>query len=223
MLGRGRGVLCGRVRLSPSPRPAACSLQKATALPARRAEYFDGSEPVQNRVYKSLKVWSMLADLEESLGTFQVSRGAEGPWSVARGQGRSLCPGRALTCCCPQSTKAVYDRILDLRIATPQIVINYAMFLEEHKYFEESFKVRGADLEVPDSGVSCPGAPAAVSVCSGGPNKVSQRRALRQQRRTVLVLGAGSLRLWCWRGWSLPRPLSLASGRLSSHRCVYVS
>ncbi|XP_011922705.1 PREDICTED: pre-mRNA-splicing factor SYF1 [Cercocebus atys] len=84
-------------------------LRKATALPARRAEYFDGSEPVQNRVYKSLKVWSMLADLEESLGTFQ-------------------------------STKAVYDRILDLRIATPQIVINYAMFLEEHKYFEESFK-----------------------------------------------------------------------------------
>jgi pre-mRNA-splicing factor SYF1 len=49
------------------------SPQKATALPARRAEYFDSSEPVQNRVYKSLKVWSMLADLEESLGTFQVS------------------------------------------------------------------------------------------------------------------------------------------------------
>lgn len=38
----------------------------------------------------------------------------------------------------------MYDRILDLRIATPQIVINYAMFLEEHKYFEESFKVRRA-------------------------------------------------------------------------------
>nr|KAF6482656.1 XPA binding protein 2 [Molossus molossus] len=92
-------------------------LRKATALPARRAEYFDSSEPVQNRVYKSLKVWSMLADLEESLGTFQ-------------------------------STKSVYDRILDLRIATPQIVINYAMFLEEHKYFEESFKAyeRGISL-----------------------------------------------------------------------------
>lgn len=37
----------------------------------------------------------------------------------------------------------MYDRILDLRIATPQIVINYALFLEEHKYFEESFKVGG--------------------------------------------------------------------------------
>lgn len=48
-------------------------LQKATAIPARKAEYFDSSEPVQNRVYKSLKVWSMLADLEESLGTFQVN------------------------------------------------------------------------------------------------------------------------------------------------------
>lgn len=41
-----------------------------------------------------------------------------------------------------QSTKSVYDRIIDLRIATPQIIINYAMFLEEHNYFEESFKVR---------------------------------------------------------------------------------
>lgn len=49
------------------------SLQKATAIPAKKAEYFDSSEPVQNRVYKSLKVWSMLADLEESLGTFKVS------------------------------------------------------------------------------------------------------------------------------------------------------
>lgn len=40
-----------------------------------------------------------------------------------------------------QSCKAVYDRILDLRIATPLIVINYAMFLEENNYFEEAFKV----------------------------------------------------------------------------------
>lgn len=114
--------------------------QNATALPARRAEYFDGSEPVQNRVYKSLKVWSMLADLEESLGTFQVSYHRQGEEELVLGP-RAECP---LTCLFPQSTKAVYDRILDLRIATPQIVINYAVFLEEHKYFEESFKVRQA-------------------------------------------------------------------------------
>ncbi|KAF9683515.1 hypothetical protein SADUNF_Sadunf04G0021800 [Salix dunnii] len=40
-----------------------------------------------------------------------------------------------------ESTRAVYERILDLRIATPQIIINYAWLLEEHKYFEDAFKV----------------------------------------------------------------------------------
>ncbi len=41
-----------------------------------------------------------------------------------------------------ESTKAVYDKILELRIANAQIIVNYAAFLEENKYFEESFKVR---------------------------------------------------------------------------------
>ena len=40
-----------------------------------------------------------------------------------------------------QSCKAVYDRIIELRIASPQIIMNYAMFLEEQNYFEEAFKV----------------------------------------------------------------------------------
>ncbi|KAL6560459.1 hypothetical protein OROGR_004018 [Orobanche gracilis] len=39
------------------------------------------------------------------------------------------------------STRVVYERILDLRIATPQIIINYAMLLEDNKYFEDAFKV----------------------------------------------------------------------------------
>lgn len=39
-----------------------------------------------------------------------------------------------------QTCKAVYDRILDLKIATPQIIINYGLFLEEHNYFEEAFR-----------------------------------------------------------------------------------
>ncbi|CAK9293608.1 unnamed protein product [Gordionus sp. m RMFG-2023] len=38
------------------------------------------------------------------------------------------------------STKAVYDRIIELRIATPQIIMNYGLFLEENRYFEEAFK-----------------------------------------------------------------------------------
>ncbi|XP_065067886.1 pre-mRNA-splicing factor SYF1-like [Rhopilema esculentum] len=86
-------------------------MRRATAIPSKKAgvNYHDEREKVQDRVHKSLKLWSMYADLEESLGTFQ-------------------------------STKAVYNRVIDLRIANPQIILNYASFLEEHNYFEESFK-----------------------------------------------------------------------------------
>merc|ERR1719266_2761375 len=84
-------------------------LQRATAPPPRKVSYHDVGETVQMRLHKSLKIWSLYADLEESFGTFK-------------------------------STKAVYDRILDLKIATPQIIINYGLFLKEQNYFEEAFK-----------------------------------------------------------------------------------
>ncbi|KAG0743208.1 hypothetical protein G6F23_006203 [Rhizopus arrhizus] len=47
-----------------------------------------------------------------------------------------------------ESTKAVYDKVMDLRIANPQTIVNYATFLEENQYFEESYKVyeRGIEL-----------------------------------------------------------------------------
>ncbi|KAJ5101756.1 pre-mRNA-splicing factor syf1 [Penicillium alfredii] len=47
-----------------------------------------------------------------------------------------------------EETKKVYERIFELRIATPQTVVNFANLLEENKYFEDSFKVyeRGLDL-----------------------------------------------------------------------------
>ncbi|EGD90111.2 pre-mRNA-splicing factor syf1 [Trichophyton rubrum MR1459] len=47
-----------------------------------------------------------------------------------------------------EETTQVYERIFELRIATPQTVVNYANLLEEHKYFEDSFKIyeRGLDL-----------------------------------------------------------------------------
>ncbi|CAN1192380.1 Pre-mRNA-splicing factor SYF1 [Linum perenne] len=46
------------------------------------------------------------------------------------------------------STRAVYERILDLRIATPQIIINYARLLEENKCFEDAFKVYERGLKI---------------------------------------------------------------------------
>ncbi|GFR74170.1 pre-mRNA-splicing factor SYF1 [Elysia marginata] len=84
-------------------------MHRVTTPLKRQVGYHDETETVQARVHKSLKVWSLYADLEESFGTFK-------------------------------SCKAVYDKIIDLRIATPQIIINYAMFLEENNYFEEAFK-----------------------------------------------------------------------------------
>ena len=47
-----------------------------------------------------------------------------------------------------EDTRKVYERIFELRIATPQTVVNLANLLEENKYFEESFKIyeRGLDL-----------------------------------------------------------------------------
>jgi pre-mRNA-splicing factor SYF1 len=47
-----------------------------------------------------------------------------------------------------EGTRQVYDKIIDLKIATPQNIINYANFLEEHKYIEESFKVYERGVEV---------------------------------------------------------------------------
>ncbi|KAF3952812.1 hypothetical protein CMV_021667 [Castanea mollissima] len=96
-------------------------MRRATAEPSvavKRTVAADGIEPVQIKLYRSLKLWTFYVDLEESLGTLE-------------------------------STRIVYKQILDLRTATPQIILNYAFLLEEHKYFEDAFKAyeRGAKLE----------------------------------------------------------------------------
>lgn len=83
-------------------------MHRATVMPQRSVSYHDDKETAQSRLYKNLKLWSMYADLEESLGSFTTCR-------------------------------AVYDRIIELKICTPQIIINYALFLEEHNYFEDAF------------------------------------------------------------------------------------
>ncbi|KAG5614560.1 hypothetical protein H5410_014384 [Solanum commersonii] len=88
-------------------------MRRATAEPTvevKRRVAADGYEPVQIKLHRSLRLWLLFVDLEESLGSLE-------------------------------STHVVYERILDLRIATPQIIINYAVLLEDHKYFEDAFKV----------------------------------------------------------------------------------
>lgn len=95
-------------------------MRQSTAEPSvevKRRVAVDGNEPVQMKLYKSLRLWSFYVDLEESLGTLE-------------------------------STRSVYERILDLKIVTPQIILNYAFLLEEHKYFEDAFKVYERGVKV---------------------------------------------------------------------------
>mmetsp|Transcript_112671 Transcript_112671/g.283248 ORF Transcript_112671/g.283248 Transcript_112671/m.283248 type:complete len:977 (+) Transcript_112671:106-3036(+) len=84
--------------------------KKAAALKADK-------ELVQNRIYRSTKLWSLSIDLEESLGT-------------------------------TASTRAAYDAALELKVATPALVLSYAKFLEERKYFEDAFKVYERGIKV---------------------------------------------------------------------------
>jgi pre-mRNA-splicing factor SYF1 len=44
--------------------------------------------------------------------------------------------------------RKLYERTFELKIATPQTVVNYANFLEGHQYYEESFKVFERGLEL---------------------------------------------------------------------------
>ncbi|PIA42629.1 hypothetical protein AQUCO_02000224v1 [Aquilegia coerulea] len=95
-------------------------VSRATAEPSLEVKQrvaAKGSMPVQMKLHKSLRLWTLYAELQECLGTLE-------------------------------SVRSVYDHILDLKIATPQLVLMYASFLEEHKFFEDSYKIyeRGTQM-----------------------------------------------------------------------------
>ncbi|CDJ65681.1 XPA-binding protein, putative [Eimeria necatrix] len=64
----------------------------------------------QGRLFRSVKLWSLAADVEEMFGSIETVR-------------------------------ACYDKMFQLKVITPQLVINYAHYLEERRYYEESFRV----------------------------------------------------------------------------------
>ncbi|KAK9236290.1 hypothetical protein V1525DRAFT_407370 [Lipomyces kononenkoae] len=93
-------------------------MAKATSGPQRsNVDFFNEDLTPQQRLHKSMKLWSFYVDLVESVGTLE-------------------------------QTRKIYDRIFELKIATPLTIVNYANLLEENKFFEESFKVyeRGVEL-----------------------------------------------------------------------------
>jgi len=66
------------------------------------------SVAAKTKTARSLRLWNLVLDLEESLGTLETTRSA-------------------------------YERVLHMKIATPQMVLNYASFLIDHNYFEDAF------------------------------------------------------------------------------------
>ncbi len=75
------------------------------------------STKITRGLSRSMRLWNLLLDLEESLGTIQT-------------------------------TKDAYNRLLEMKIATPAHVINFTSYLTEKKYFEECFTAyeRGLDM-----------------------------------------------------------------------------
>mmetsp|Transcript_53718 Transcript_53718/g.64694 ORF Transcript_53718/g.64694 Transcript_53718/m.64694 type:complete len:523 (-) Transcript_53718:306-1874(-) len=68
-------------------------------------------------LHKSLRLWNLALDLEESLGGFE-------------------------------NTRASYDRVIELGVATPQIIRNYASYLKQHTHHEQSYTVYERGLEL---------------------------------------------------------------------------
>jgi pre-mRNA-splicing factor SYF1 len=101
------------------PRRAIALLEKATTPPAdyRRAAANAGASagtggapaPAQALVYKDTRLWGLLADLQESVGSLDAVR-------------------------------AVYDRMLQLRVMTPAALLNYTALLEGARFYEEAFR-----------------------------------------------------------------------------------
>ncbi|RHY60174.1 hypothetical protein DYB38_011150 [Aphanomyces astaci] len=64
----------------------------------------------QKPVMRSLKLWHLRVDLEESLGDVP-------------------------------STRSAYEDLIDLKLATPVLVLQFTAYLETHEYFEDAFHV----------------------------------------------------------------------------------
>lgn len=101
-------------------------LEKSTKPPKinpSKVDFFDESVAPQERLFKSMKLWSFYVDLLESVAS------EDDPSSI-------------------EDVKKAYDTIFHLKIGTPLTIVNYASFLWDLDRFEEAFKVyeRGVDL-----------------------------------------------------------------------------
>lgn len=104
------------LRAATRPPPPSLFFPGRTA-PLSPDEERDPSVPPQARAYRSLRLWSLRCDVEESLGSVD------------------------------DAAKA-YEGALDLRVASAQLVLNFAAMLLENRRFEAAFRAyeRGTQL-----------------------------------------------------------------------------
>lgn len=88
-----------------------------------KVDFFDESVAPQERLFKSMKLWSFYVDLLESVAS------EDDPSSI-------------------EEVKKAYDTIFHLKIGTPLTIVNYASFLWDLDRFEESFKVYEKGVEI---------------------------------------------------------------------------
>lgn len=79
-------------------------------------DFNDSKVPVQDRVHKSLKLWSFYMDLLESM----IDEEDEKSYDIS-------------------PITSAYDKMIELKIACPLTITNYASFLQRHGYWERSF------------------------------------------------------------------------------------
>ncbi|RVX75071.1 Pre-mRNA-splicing factor syf1 [Exophiala mesophila] len=104
-----------------------------------RADNFDGAMKVMSTAVKAPKR-STVDYFDETLSPQQRVHKSWKVWSFYIDLVESV--GTL------DEVRAAYDRVFELRIATPNTVVNYANLLEEHNYHEESFKVYERGLDV---------------------------------------------------------------------------
>lgn len=145
----------------------------ARDLPAARQIYEKAVKVPYRRVDDLAEVWCSWAEMEIRHGHYDealrvMSRATSAPTSAHKKSGVSyydenLPPQTRLfkslklwtfytdleeSLGTLPSAQRAFDRIMELKIANAQVIINYARFLEEQQYFEEAFKVyeRGVEL-----------------------------------------------------------------------------
>ncbi|KAK6461891.1 Pre-mRNA-splicing factor SYF1 [Scheffersomyces coipomensis] len=89
-----------------------------------KIDYDDSSIDIHKRIRKSIKLWLFYIDLLES---FVESETDESEIN---------------------KVMEAYNKLIDIKIATPKIILDYANFLESYKYFEKSFTIYEIGLKL---------------------------------------------------------------------------